>query len=92
MWEAGSPVALLDPWVPRATPVLSSSGQVGEGQLLKNTFLQAVGQDAGDRAVPRNAQAACMEVSAMTRMASACALLDSLVPVASRVRRGGART
>lgn len=23
------------PWVPRAAPVLSSNGQVGEGQLLK---------------------------------------------------------
>lgn len=50
-----------------------------------------MGQDAGDQAVPRNAQAACMEVSAMTRMASVYAPLDSLVPAASRVRRRGSQ-
>lgn len=43
-----------------------------------------MGQGAGDQAVPRNVQAACMEVSAMTRTASVYAPLDSLVPAVSR--------
>lgn len=47
---------------------------------------------AGGQAVPRNAQAAYMEVSATTMTANVCVPLDSLVPAVSRVRRRGART
>jgi hypothetical protein len=51
-----------------------------------------VGLGTGGQGVPRNAQDAYMEVSAMTMMASVCAPLDSLVPAVSRVRRRAART
>lgn len=42
-------MALLDPWVPRATPVLSSSGQVGEGQLLKTHSSRLWGRTLGTK-------------------------------------------
>lgn len=48
------------------------------------SLCEAVEQGAGDKTVARNAQAACMEVSATTRTASVCAPLDSLVPAVSR--------
>ncbi|KAK2106582.1 Tyrosine-protein kinase receptor Tie-1 [Saguinus oedipus] len=66
------------------SPVLSSSGQVGEGQLLKPPFLQIVGLGAGGQAVPRSAQAAYMEVSAMTMTAIVYAPLASLAPAVNR--------
>lgn len=50
-------------------------------------FLQAVRLGAGVQVAPRYAQVACMEVYAMTWMASVCAPLDSPEPAANRVRR-----
>ncbi|KAB0391161.1 hypothetical protein E2I00_016913, partial [Balaenoptera physalus] len=62
----------------------ASSGPPGLPQSSAAVVRWVVGQGTGDKTVPRNARAACMEVSATTRTASVCAPLDSLGPAVSR--------